>query len=65
MKTKKGILTPLEATKKVESIKLGVSDRALSETLGIARTTLYKRLKDNAWSKAELFYITHLLKSKL
>ncbi|MCP4984906.1 MAG: hypothetical protein GY928_02220 [Colwellia sp.] len=55
-------MTQLEATTKVKAIKQSrdINDEELRCVLGISKPTLYKRLRNNDWKKAEIVLIKNL-----
>ena len=54
----------LIATRQALRLQAASSDREFADTLGISRTTLYKRLETSNWKKSEVFYINYLNEQK-
>lgn len=61
---KQASIEQLEATDKVYALREDKSrnDNDLAELLGISKVTLYTRLKQSNWKKAELALIKNLSK---
>lgn len=53
-------MTKLEATTKVQRLRLSYTDDQIKEKIGISKNTLYSRLKNHRWKKGELSLISQM-----
>ena len=53
-------MTKLEATTKIQNLRLTYTDEELSKKIGITRPTLNTRVKNHKWKVSELFLIEKL-----
>ena len=53
-------MTKLEATSKVQRLRLSFSDEDLVKKLGITKPTLYARISRHNWKVSEIFLIEKL-----
>lgn len=50
-------MTKLEATSKVQRLRLSFTDEDLVKKIGITKPTLYARISKHNWKVAEIFLI--------
>jgi len=53
-------MTKLEATVKVNKLRICYTDAELAKKIGISKPTLYARLSNHKWKTAEIFLIDSL-----
>lgn len=53
-------MTRLEATAKVQRLRLSFTDEEVVKKIGISKPTLYARISNHNWKVAEVFLIEKL-----
>ena len=53
-------MTRLEATSKIQRLRLSFTDEDLVKKIGITKPTLYARISKHNWKVAEIFLIDKL-----